>query len=73
MQSLNIVSVSHYIQTQIPSCLGVTGVGLYISHLGSLVEMYVASTEPIFKKKIPWGFLGDNFKLSHYNESLRIS
>ena len=41
------------------------GVGLHISPLASLalVEMSVAFTEPIFKKKFSWTFLGEIGKL----------
>ena len=51
IESLNIVVVSHYIRTQVPSCLYMTWLGLHKSPLGSLVEMSVALTELIFKKK----------------------
>ena len=53
IESLNIVVVGHYkyIRTQVPSCLCMTWLGLHKSPLGSLVEMSVALTELIFKKK----------------------
>ena len=61
MENLNIVS--HYIRIQIPSCLCMAGLGLHIDSLGSLVQMSVALTEMIFKKKCLRIFLVEIVKI----------
>ena len=68
MESLNIVLVVskplHTEQTQIPSSLCMAGwVYIYVSPLNSQVDMSVALTKHIFKKKSLWIFLVEIVKV----------
>ena len=53
------------------SDLQLRGRGLHIFRLGPMVEMSMELTEPIFKNKILWTFLGENGKLFVVVKSLQ--